>query len=298
MTTKPSFIEFETEDNLTLPGLLYEAKDSKKVAIYLHGNGSSSIFYDESEHRDLPQQLSNKGISFLKFNNRGAHIIKKLNVKVRDGVERKKYGCAFEIINECVLDIDGAVKFLQKLGYNEFYLIGASTGANKICVYNHYRPENVFSKYILLCGGDDTGIYYSVLGKKTFNRLLKKSKEMIKKKKGEELIKELLPDEIFSYKGFNDIANPDGDYNCFPFSEALKMVAISTKPLFRYFESIKKPSLIVYGENDEYAWGNVSKVVEILRSYQPNFDYKIIKNTDHGFTGKKEELAKVISDWI
>ena len=81
MLSEPKFIEFATEDGLTLPGLLYDVKDSKKVAIYLHGNGSSSIFYDESEHRDMPEQLKQKGISFLKFNNRGAHIIKKLNVK-------------------------------------------------------------------------------------------------------------------------------------------------------------------------------------------------------------------------
>lgn len=291
-------VEFDTEDGLNLPGLLYEAKGSKKVAIHLHGNGSSSVFYDVKENNDLPNELNKKGISLLKFNNRGAHIIKKLNVKVGDEVERKKFGCAYEIIKECVFDVDGAVKFLQGLGYKEFYLIGASTGANKICVYNYYKPKNVFSKYILLCGGDDTGIYYSVLGKQKFYKLLKTSKEMIKNGKGDELVKELLPDEMFSYKGFYDIANPDGDYNCFPFSEAFGKAKLSTRPLFRYFKTIKIPSLVVYGENDEYAWGNVPKIVDILKSHQSIFNYKIIKDTDHGFTGKKQELSKIISDWM
>lgn len=292
------FIEFETEDGLTLPSLLYEVKNSKKVAIYLHGNGSSSVFYDESEHRDIPEELNKKGISFLKFNNRGAHIIKKLNVKNGDEVERKKFGCAYEKIKDCVSDIDGAVEFLKKLGYSEFYLVGASTGANKICVYDHYKPNNIFSKYILLCGGDDTGIYYSVLGKEKFFRLLKESKENIRDGKGEDLIKELLPDEIFSYVGYHDIANPDGDYNCFPFSEVLTKTKLSTKPLFRYFSGIKKPSLVIYGEDDEYAWGDINKVIKILKSYQPSFEYKTINGADHGFTGKKKELAKLISSWV
>lgn len=292
------FVEFGTRDGLTLPGLLYEADNSKKVAIFLHGNGSSSIFYDEWEKKDLPNYLNKKGISLLKFNNRGAHIFKKLDVKVGNKIERKKFGCAYEKIKDCVLDIDGAIKFLRRLGYREFYLIGASTGANKVCVYDHYKPKNVFKKYILLCGGDDTGIYHSILGKKKFYKLLRVSKEKIKRGKGEELIKELLPDEIFAYVGFYDIANPDGDYNCFPFLEALGKAKLSTKPLFRYFKSIKKPSLIVYGEKDEYAWGDVPKVVEILKSYQPEFNYEIIKDTDHGFTGKKKELAKIISGWI
>ncbi len=293
-----NFVEFDTDDGLTLPGLLYEAKGSKKVAVFLHGNGSSSVFYDENENKDLPNELNKKGVSLLRFNNRGAHIIKKLDVKKGNEVERKRFGCAYEKIKDCVLDIEAAVKFLQKLGYTDFYLIGVSTGANKICVYDYYKPKNVFSKYLLLCGGDDTGIYYSVLGKEKFFKLLKGSERKIKEGKGEDLIKESLPDEIFSYVGFYDIANPDGDYNCFPFSEVLTKTKLSTKPLFRYFSGIKKPNLVIYGENDEYAWGDIGKVVDILKSYQSDFEYKIIKGADHRFTGKKKELAGAISNWI
>lgn len=53
----PKFVDFETSDGLTLPGLLYEAEGSKKVVIYLHGNGSSSVFYGEKEYRDLPEAV-------------------------------------------------------------------------------------------------------------------------------------------------------------------------------------------------------------------------------------------------
>lgn len=293
----PKFIEFETSDGLTLPGFIYETQKSDKIAIYLHGNGSSSIFYDESEHKDLPNELNKKGVSLLKFNNRGAHIIKKLNVKIGTVIEKKMFGCAYEQIKECVLDINGAIKFLQSLGYEEFYLIGASTGANKICVYNYYKPKNVFTKYILLCGGDDTGFYYSNLGKDKFDKLLKISQEKIKQGDGDELIKELLPAEIFSYVGFFDIANPDGDYNCFPFLEALGRAQLSTKPLFRFFQTITKPSFVIYGENDEFSW-EPKKAIETLKSYQPKFDYKLIKGADHRFTGKKKELAETIVNWI
>ena len=76
------------------------------------------------------------------------------------------------------------------------------------------------------------------------------------------------------------------------------MFFLSLKPQFRYFKSIKKPSLVVYGEKDEYAWGDIPKIIEILKSHQPKFDYRIIKDADHGFTGKNEELAEIISEWI
>jgi len=295
----PKFVEFKTSDGLTLPGLLYRAKGAKKIVIYLHGNGSSSIFYDEKEHRDLPEILNEKGISLLKFNNRGANIIKKFTIK-KNGVEKRvPFGMAFEKIKDCVLDINAAVKFLQKLGYKEFYLAGVSTGANKICVYDHYQQKNIFKKYFLICGGDDTGIYYDQLGKLKFFNLLAKAKRKIKKGEGLEIAIEALPfGEIFSYQGFYDIANPDGDYNTFPFSEAFRGVEISKKPLFRYFKSIKKQSIVIYGEKDEYAWGEINKVIQVLKKYQPSFEYRVIKGADHRFTGKQRKLANIIADWL
>lgn len=291
-------MEFETSDGLNLPGLLYEAQGSNKIVISLHGNGSASVFYDEKESRDLAIQLTGQGLSLLKFNNRGAHIIKKLNVRKNEETERIRFGSAYEKIADCVPDIDGAVNYLESLGYEEFYLMGKSTGANKICVYNHYQPTNKISKYILVCGGDDAGGYYSTLGKEKFLRLVQKAKINIDKGKSEEIIKEILPQDIFSWKAFYDIANPDGDYNCFPFLEALGQAKLSTKPLFHYYKEIKTPSLVIYGSEDEFCYGQVPKIVEILKSLQPKFDYKIIEGADHGFTGKKKELAEVITNYL
>ncbi|MEK7390531.1 MAG: DUF1749 domain-containing protein, partial [Patescibacteria group bacterium] len=168
---------------------------------------------------------------------------------------------------------------------------------NKICVYNFYKPKNDVEKYILLCGGDDTGIYYHVLGETRFWALLAEAKRKIKAKHGDDVIKEMLP-ELFSYIGFYDIANPDGDYNIFPFYEVLRKVKLSAKPLFRHFKSIRKPTLVVYGDKDEYAWGDVSKVVEILKSQQPNLIYRIIKGADHGFKNKENQLAGMIASWL
>lgn len=267
--------------------------------IHLHGNGSSSVFYHDDELREFAEVLKKAGISLLTFNNRGAHYIKKLDVEKKDGTsDRKRFGMAYEIIKECVFDIDAAIAFLERKGYREFYLIGHSTGANKICVYNYYKPKNKISKYILAGGGDDTGLYYDELGKDKFMKLLKEAKRKIKQGKGEDIICGLLPNEIFSYQGFYDIANPDGDYNTFPFLEAMNKAKLSTKPLFAYFNSIKKPTFAVYGENDEYQYGDVARVVNILKKQRPDFSYKIIKDADHGFTGKQKELAETVVNWL
>lgn len=295
----PLFVQVKTEDGLTLPGLFYEAQNSKKVLINLHGNGSSSIFYHDDTMQDFAEIVNKAGISLLMFNNRGAHYIKKLNIEKKGKpVERKRFGMAYELIKDCVYDIDGAIALLKTKGYEEFSLIGFSTGANKICIYDYYKTKNNIINYILVGGGDDTGLYYSELGKEKFFSLLKEARAKIKQGKGTDIICDLLPDVIFSYQGFYDTANPNGDYNTFPFLEAMGKAKLSTKPLFRYFEKIKKPTLVIYGEKDEFQYGDVTRVVNFLKEKQPLFTYEIVKDADHGFSEYQKQLAKVVISWL
>lgn len=301
MKSTLKLVEFQTQDGLFLPGLLFEpARRTKKAAIYLHGNGSSSVFYAVTAMNLLGSELNKHQIAFLPFNNRGANYITKLRV---DDEHEKwiKIGTTYELIRDCIYDIDAAVSFLKNQGYREFYLIGHSTGANKICVYNYYKPQNSISKYILLGGGDDTGIYYKLMGKKKYWLALKKSKQEIKKGNGRKLVPKYLVDYLFSYQSLYDTLNPDGDYNIFPFLEALEKIKLSKKPLFREYKSITKPTLVIYGNDDEYCYGKVSEIIEILSkmsSAPGKFKFQIINNSDHGFNGKEKELADIITRWL
>ena len=291
-------IEFKSTDNIVLPGLLYEPiKPTEKIAIYLHGNGSASVFYSVKEMNLLADYLTKNGIAFFPFNNRGAHYIHKLHRRDED----VKMGTAYEIIKDCIYDIDGAVNFLLKQGYKTFYLIGSSTGANKIVVYHHHRPKNKIAKYVLLSGGDDTGLSYQMMGGKKFYLALKKCKQEIKKGNRRLLVPASISDYLYSYQSLYDTINPDGDYNVFPFNEYMNKLKLSKKELFREFKAINKPTLVVYGEFDEYCYGNARKCVEVLKKECPDkklFTFKIIKGADHGFSGKEDELAKYIAAWL
>lgn len=297
-STQPRYVSFRTADGLNLPGLLYETTKKKSVAIYLHGNGGADVFYNAQAKQSIGHELLRHNVATLYFNNRGAYQIKHLYVQRDKKVTRRPYGTAYEKIKECLYDIDGAIRFLKQQGYTDFVLIGSSTGANKICVYNHYRPANPVSKYIILSAGDDVGIYYHELGKTRFWKLLHLAAKRRKTKKGMELMPELYPQFIFSNAAFFDIANPDGDYNVFPFYEALRKVQLSSKPLFRYYDAIKKPTLVIFGGKDEYAWKAVPRIVEIMKIVQPKFSYKIIAGADHGFTGHEKQLAEAVAHWL
>lgn len=298
---KLKHLEFPTADGLNLPGLLYEPnKKSDKVAILLHGNGSSSIFYSPERGAIYAKYLNKKGIAYFPFNNRGAHIIKRLTKRADGTEERLNYGCAFELIKECVFDINGAVDFLKTLGYKTFYLIGASTGANKICVYNFYQPKNSVSKYVFIGGGDDSGSIYQEFGKAKFDLVLKKCQEKIKAGKGMDLAPKYWMG-VYSYQSIFDTINPDGDYNTFPYNQVLNKLQISTKEIFREIKSIDKPTLVLYGENDEYCYGKVPEILKFLKketNNSNNFTYKILPDCDHGFVGKEDLLVKTIVEWL
>lgn len=297
-----TLVDIVTADRLTLPGILFAPKrKTKKALIYLHGNGNSSVFYSLDKLAPQAVALNKAGIAYFAFNNRGAHQYFKLDRMVRGKEERVPAGTAYELIKDCIKDIDAAVAFLQQAGYTELYLIGFSTGANKICVYNYYKPKNKIAKYILACGGDDTGIYYTELGRKKFYKLLQASKLAISKGKGKELVPYYLFPGVYSYQSLHDILNPDGDYNTFPYQEYFNKLKLSSKKLFRHYGSIKKPTLVVYGDQDEYTYGKVPEIIETLKdkaSDLDKFQFKVIKDADHGFTGKNEELMQIIVKWL
>jgi predicted alpha/beta-hydrolase family hydrolase len=97
------------------------------------------------------------------------------------------------------------------------------------------------------------------------------------------------------------MANPDGDYNIFPFLEVMRRLRLSKKPRFRHLRGIRKPTLLLYGENDEYCYGNVPRCVAILDEAlgpKPNMELAIMKDADHGFGGREEELGTVLVEWI
>lgn len=297
---KESIISFTTQDNLTLHGILFEL-DTKgsKVAIFLHGNGSSDMFDGYESQLKYAEKFIEKGISYLALNNRGARYIQKFKYKDSEGNKQVIWGgMTNELIKECLIDIDDTIKFLKSKNYTEFYLIGSSTGANKIVLYDFYKKENEVSKYILCSGGDDTGIYYEILGDENYWKLLKLAKEKILNEKGLETSMEM--GVLFSYRSIFDTLNPDGDYNIFSFYEAQNR-QLGTKEIFKEFKSIKKPTLVLYGELDEHCKPTAKACIEILEKQvtgKDNFRFNIIQEGDHALSVKEYEVADIEIQFI
>ena len=290
-------------DLLLLPGLLYEPDTpSKKLVIWLHGMGDSGVFYKPDKFNTLGSALTNNGWSLLAFNNRGAYNTKTLKY-ADDREQRFQGGTYYELIEDCVQDIDGAVSFAEKLGYTELVLAGSSTGANKICVYDYLKQgQTDFNRYILADPGDDSGLFYQELGANAFEQIQQSAPKKVAEGKGLETVSPELSSEPFSWQSMLDITNPDGLYNSFPFYEATQQ-RLGTKTLFLEWSKITTPSLVLLGEEDEYAADvpGTAEALELFKEYanpSASHQYMLASGANHGFKGSETQLAKHILTYL
>ncbi len=295
-------LSFRSTDGLAMPGLLYEPRrKTASVALFLHGNGDASVFYSARRTNAFAEEMARGGIAFFAFDNRGAHLIKRLGRKTPRRRDSVLLGMTYEKIRDCVQDIDGAIAMLRGEGYRRFHLIGHSTGANKICVYNRRKPRNPVARTVLLAPGDDVGIYYDQLGPERFRRALALAKEKVEAGRGRDLAHRALSPFPISWGSLHDTIDPEGDYNVFPFLDALRGLGLSRKPLFRDYRRLRKPALVLFGEKDEYCFGEVPRCVALLkaRSAAPRRSrFLILPETDHGFHGKEHEAGAIMAEFL
>ena len=104
-----------------------------------------------------------------------------------------------------------------------------------------------------------------------------------------------------SWKSYYDLSNPDGDYNVFPFLEVMRDLRLSRKPRFRHVRGIRKATFAIYGERDQYCFDDVGHYVKVLADAvgpKPNFEFAIMRDADHGFTGLERELGELMARWL
>lgn len=303
-----SFVSFPATDNVVLPGLFFTpSKPTKKVTVWLHGMGDNGVFYKTKLINELAKAHTDQGIAFLAFNNRGAHSTKRL--KIADDTlpeEDRSFqgGTHYELITDSLKDIDGAVNFVKQQGYDQLFLAGISTGANKICVYDSTAKTNSFTKYVLAGPGDDVGLFFESLGQKRYWQALNHSAKLLSADKGLDLMPKYTGMYPFSAQSTWDILNPDGAYNTFSFYE-FNTERLGSKKLFKEYTDIKLPTLVIIGEEDEYmnTAGGPSKALDTFLHHTTAQmmklnDFELVERANHSFHDQETVFAKQVTDWL
>lgn len=303
-----SLTNFLATDNVQLPGLLFEPDaPTRRAAAWLHGMGDNGVFYKSDLINELALALNGQGIALLAFNNRGAHNRKTLKIvdeTLPEDEQRLLAGTHHELIADCVHDIDGAAGVLQQAGYTELFLLGHSTGANKVCAYDSLTRNNPFSRYVLSGPGDDCGLWHQGLGAKRFKQTLELAQRWVHEGKPHKIMPKYTGMHPFSAQSAADILNPDGLYNCFPYYEATTQ-RLGTKPLFAELSKIRTPFLAICGSEDEamQTAGSPAKGLELIAGYThadvaAACTYEQVEGADHSFNGYERVFAEGVAAWL
>lgn len=284
-------VYFNTEDEIELVGLLERPTNpTKRVVISVHGMQSNCLKRREDI---LSKEISNAGVAYFAFNNRGAELMK--YTRKTTGEKILNGGSVYEDVLDGYYDIKGAINKMLELGYTDIYLQGHSLGCTKIVyTYNKLKNENNVKNIkgiMLLSLVDIPDCQKYDLGNKYVEMM-----EYAENKEKEGKLNDLMPIESFDhpicvrsylrYFKYNkdiDFARFwDKDYN------------------FKELNNIQIPLFLRWGNVHDLVVQNLDDLIKFLKSKIQNekLDIGYIDGADHGYTGKEETLAKEIISFI
>lgn len=142
-------VKTRTSDGVRLEGALHEPVGGPKPgtqtfdAVVLF-SGVGSNFYGSSLIESLASLFQDHGITALRVNTRGHDGV--CTVSADDG--GRLQGAAYEIVDDCRMDVEAWVQFLVERGYARIALLGHSLGAVKVLHSQAHQPHDAVTHII------------------------------------------------------------------------------------------------------------------------------------------------------
>jgi pimeloyl-ACP methyl ester carboxylesterase len=272
MNFQTEICTFKTADNERLHGALFTPERPSDLAL-LFVHGVAMNFY-------LPplftfgQELAARGFHSFVINTRGHDWIS------RAGNLTKFGGSAYENLEDCLPDLDGASDYLKQQGHRRIILIGHSLGAIKSIIYQgtRQRPDVIG---IVSCSAPRQFYSERVARQAGFRELIEKAEAMVAEGKGEELIPVGVGSTpgIFTARSHVNKYGRDDNNDCRPYAKRLgcPLLAIvgSAEPKFFY----------------DYAQ-------EIVAAAGPEGTCKLVEGAGHFYHRHISEIVEIIYQWL
>lgn len=274
--------EAYTEDGLRLPMIHFNSFKKDLCVIFIHGMCQTII--DNYFAVECGHTLSENNIGFLYEHNRG-HSIEN-DILMKDGTY-KRYGCMYEIFEECIYDIDLSIKTALNLGYKRIILMGHSYGCNKVIYYNYKRKPKI-EGIILASAPDMVGLHLSA--QKEYKEFIKEAKENIDNGNPRKLLSNVIEDYMYMssetyYNWYNEQTKLDN----------LPVMGYSDN--WEQFKIIDKPILTFSGEKEIDNYLHLDLLKEKAKCCT-DFSENIIKDTNHFYHNKEKEISELVLNWI
>jgi len=263
---------FKTSDKETLHGLLFAPRERKSELALLMVHGVAMNFY-------LPplfvfgKELARRGLHGFVINTRGHDWIS------RAGNLAKFGGSAYEELEDCLLDLDGALKYLSGQGYRRYVLIGHSLGAIKSIIYQGTRRRSDIAG-IVSCSAPRQFFSERVARQAGFRELIEKAEAMIAEGRGEELIPVSVGSTagIFTARSHVNKYGRDDNNDCRPYAKHLGC-----------------PLLAIVGSAEpKFFWEYAQEIV----AGAPNGICRLVDGANHFYNRHTSEIVRIIYDWL
>ena len=229
-----------------------------------------------------------KGVAYFGFNNRGTGYVTSFNNYSGDAKDYATLGTGFETFEDCVKDIEGALKFLKSRGFKKLILCGHSTGSQKVAYYQSQKNNPDVKAVFLLAPVDDGQFQRKALGEK-FGEALEMAAKAVSGGKGSDFVPREFQSPFFTYKRYYNMFKPGS-------AEGL----LDPDKNFAALSKISCPVFAVLGEKDHGLTIDAKTVLDKIRKACKNKKSKtfLVEEADHGFEGKEDGLIEFMSSCL
>ncbi len=288
---KNELVQTLTRDDLRLSGLYVSGETSKTAVILIHG--FLSDFYSHKFFHNIQENLNSQGIASVAVQTRGTGITTEIIKKDRN--KSVWIGSLYEKLEDAHLDISAWIEFLRAKGYNKITLLGHSLGTIKSVRYlfeGEYK--DIIEKIILLAPFDKNG-YIERFSKGKWKEHFDAAVAKTKSGQGEEVIPDYYDDYTMSYNTYASWYSQT-DLSC------MWDFYRSGSYEFPTLKSIKIPTKIIVGDNDEFFYipefSTLESTKDTLKKNIENLDLNVIKGSGHTFVGFEDEVVNSVVDFL
>ena len=273
MSIHTQLCTFKTDDNERLHGLLFTPPNQQSDLALVFVHGVAMNFY-------LPpfsvfgQELAERGYHCFVINTRGHDWI------ARAGNLTKFGGSAYENLEDCLLDLDGALDYLKQQGYRRFVFVGHSLGAIKSIIYQGTRQSSDVVG-IVSCSAPKQ-FYSERIGRQpAFRETIEKAEALVAEGRGEELLSIAVgaTPGLFTARTHLNKYGKDDRNDCRPYAKRIGC------PLLAIVGSVESKFFHEYAQ-------------EIVAATGPEAMYKNIEGANHFYNKHTLEIVEIIHRWL
>ncbi len=282
-------MKLQTADKFVLNAFWIAGLAGKPVVVHIHGYGGN--FYANQFVHTIGDVVSALGYGYLSIETRGSYDQQGLEVY---GKGFSNTGAYLERLEDAYLDIDAAIGFLLKKGFDQIVLQGHSLGTAKVVRYlyegNH---RELVKKLVLLCPFER----FALANMLTLGNL-PEYKEIAQKKVDEGFVNDLIPVEWhlvpMSYGTFCSWYQDNEANHCFDYAQ----------PNYdsSYLKTIKQPVCIIVGSKDEFfSPHQPARPHDSLNQLQKQFfncEAWLIEGARHSFREYEEVVAEKVKNFL